>query len=307
MIYWLNNIDENDLSEVGSKSVNLAKIFKSNLEVPIGFVIPSSFYKSFISDLEIDDILKDLNVDDYENLRFVSRKIQLLVMDGVVDEEEIIDSYETLGADISKSGDQFVSLRLSPYSKLGESSYSSLKESFSNVKGKDDLLSHLKACYSSLFTTKLLYFRAKNNVDWKQIMLPVIVQVTVDADASGVVFCKNPSNNANEVVVEAVFGLGKGLEVTNPDVYLIDKSSNEIRGIKVNSKDVMFIKDFDSGKTISKQVPISKRNSQVLDDNLIQKLASFAKRAEALFGSPQRIEWALEKDKFLFLGSRNMK
>jgi phosphoenolpyruvate synthase/pyruvate phosphate dikinase len=69
----------------------------------------------------------------------------------------------------------------------------------------------------------------------------------------------------------------------------------------------MFIKDEESNKTISRQIPIGKRNSQVLEERFIKIISDLAARAERLFKTTQKFEWAFSKEKFYFLGSKPMK
>ena len=307
MIYWLNKIDDKDLNEVGFKALNLSKVFSTALNVPIGFVVPSSVYRSFIEKLKLDDVVDRIDVNDPEKLKFNARKIQLLIMRSQLNNEDIVDAYDTLSADnLSKKVKPFVSLRLSP-STADESVTSLLDASFHNIKGSVDVVEHVKACYASVFTAKNIYYLKKNNYDWRSISLPLIIQLTVDAVASGVAYCKNPSTDADEIVVEAVFGLGKGLELVSPDVYVVDKESNDIKEINVGEKTVSFVRDKVSGKTISKSLSGDRVSSQVLDDKFIDEIARIAKRVEKVFLSPQRVEWAFDGKKFFVLGSFGMK
>ena len=106
----------------------------------------------------------------------------------------------------------------------------------------------------------------------------VIVQELVDADVAGVAFTANPVTGADEVVIEAVAGLGERLvsgEATPQEWTIANTPATTAVGA-----------------------------SGPLDEAAARVVASWARQAAELFGSPQDIEWAIAGDRFSMLQSR---
>ena len=110
-----------------------------------------------------------------------------------------------------------------------------------NVKGKAKVITAVRACWASLFTARAIYYREKNNFDHDKVLISAIVQKMVDSEKSGVMFTVNPAtNNENEIVIEAVYGLGEMIVSgsANPDLYILDKKTREIKKIEVKKQSV---------------------------------------------------------------------
>ncbi len=307
MIYWLNNIKDTDKSEVGTNALTLSKIFKTALNVPIGFVIPSKTYFSFVHNLGIDSIMEGVDTENPDEIKFAARKIQLLIMEKNFSNDEIEDAYDTLSADnLSEKDSPLVSVKISPAVE-DEALTALLQEFFTDVKGAEELIKHVKACYSSIFTAKNILYLKKNNYDWKNISLPIVVQQSVDAEFSGIAYTKNPSSDADEVVIEAVFGSLEGLEKNSPDVYIVDKDSNELKQSNIGEKTLMFTRDKETGKTINKTLSDDKMKLQVMEERFTDEVARISKRVEKVLDGKQKVSWVFDGKQFFVVGSEPMK
>lgn len=122
------------------------------------------------------------------------------------------------------------------------------------------------------------YVEAKGiEVDWD---MAVIVQEMVPATAAGVAFSVHPVNGTEEVVVNAVSGLGD---------KLVDGSENA-------DSYTVFRNDILQRNLVGKE--------SVLTDGQILELAETAKAIEKSFGGPQDIEFAFEEDTLYILQTR---
>src|SRR5581483_4057044 len=82
---------------------------------------------------------------------------------------------------------------------------------FLNVKGETGVLEAVKACWASLWTVESVYMRQQLGIGVEQAAMAVIVQVMIEADASGVIFTEGPVSSQKDCfVVNAVWGLGEG-------------------------------------------------------------------------------------------------
>jgi len=94
------------------------------------------------------------------------------------------------------------------------------------------------------------------------------VQKMVDSEKSGVIFSKDPMNLEENVVIEAVFGLGEGIVSgrINPDHYVVKGSKAEeleIESIKTSDKKIAIVRS-SSGDNKTVKLTSEKTNEQVL-------------------------------------------
>ncbi len=322
-ISWFKEISKDNISIVGGKGANLGEMYNLGMSVPPGFIINADAYKDFIERTNIKDkitqILSGLNVENNEELQNKANEVQKLIIATEIPDdikEDIIDSYESMGITdektdasdlVKKTQDEFVAVRSSATAEdLPEASFAGQQATFLNVKGNDDLVKAVRACWASLFTARAIYYRVKNNFDHMQVLIAVVVQKMVNSDKAGITFSVNPSTNTeNEIVVEACFGLGEAIVSgsVNPDSYIVDKSSMEIKSKDIKEQEWAYVRD-ETGKTVKKTIIEDKRGIQILKDEEILGLAEIAKKLEEHYNKPQDIEWAIEGGKIYVVQTR---
>ncbi len=61
-VYWLDNVDQNNVAEVGGKNASLGEMLKhlisKNINVPLGFAITSNCYRKYLHDNYLIDLIK---------------------------------------------------------------------------------------------------------------------------------------------------------------------------------------------------------------------------------------------------------
>ncbi|HEX33043.1 MAG TPA: phosphoenolpyruvate synthase, partial [Candidatus Aenigmarchaeota archaeon] len=137
--------------------------------------------------------------------------------------------------------------------------------------------------------------------------LCAVVQVMVNAEKAGVAFSVNPAtNNEDEIVIEAAFGLGEAVVsgAVTPDLYIVDKKDMRIKSKTVSKKEFKIVRDIQTGKNVKVYLSDSQASSQVLSDEEIIKIASILRDIEKHYDFPQDTEWAIEGDKIYFVQSR---
>jgi len=324
-VKWFSELNKNSGNIAGGKGANLSEIYNLKVPVPPGFVVTAQAYDYFIKKAGIDDKIKEfLSRIDYENtkkLDEITKQIRDLIIKSKLPpemEEEIVDSYENLDVDksdfrkgtvhdILKSAAEpiFVAVRSSATAEdLAEASFAGQQDSFVNVKGKQNLIRHIKLCFASLFTSRATYYRQKKGFKHEQVSLAVVVQKMVDSDKSGVIFSKDPSYKKEETIVEAVFGLGEGIvsgKIT-PDTYRLS-SELEVLDKKIADKKIAITRDSGGNKEIVK-LREEKSKSQVLKEYEIKKLAEMALKLEEHYGKPQDVEFAIEGEEIYLVQTR---
>src|SRR3989338_3911060 len=227
--------------------------------------------------------------------------------------EEIVESYELLGMErkntdsLVHGNDVFVAVRSSATAEdLPTASFAGQQATFLNVKGKENIIKAVRACWASLFTPRAIYYRERNKFDHIKVFISVVVQVMVNAQKSGIMFTVNPAtNHAHEIVIEAVYGLGElivGGEV-NPDLYIVDKNKRDIKSIEIKKKIAGLFRN-EIGMNEKQTIPTEMQERQVLDQKQILELARLGKKLEDHYGLPQDIEWAIEQNQIFIVQTR---
>ena len=149
-VLWLSEVDKNDIPLVGGKGANLGELLRNEIPVPNGFVVDSRTFMEFIEKTgikeKIIEFLKDLKVEDTEQLNAVSKKIRELIESTPIPsdiEEEIKKAYRQL---CKEEGEEvYVAVRSSATAEdLPEASFAGQQETFLNVVGEEDLIDKVR-------------------------------------------------------------------------------------------------------------------------------------------------------------------
>jgi pyruvate,water dikinase len=312
-VKWFSEINKDSGLTAGGKGANLGEIYNLKVPVPPGFVITAQAYDYFIEKAgikeKINELLAEINYEDTLQLEEITKKIRELIVKSEFPKEmkdEILESYGYMdtkelenvkGAvvDILKnvSADIFVAVRSSATTEdLAGASFAGQQETFLNVKGNKELLQKVKECFASLFTSRATYYRNKKGFG-QTASLAVVVQKMIDSDKSGVIFSKDPSKKNDNVIIEAVWGLGEGIVsgAITPDNYVV--SEGKIIERKINEKKIAYTRNSGGTKETIKLTP-DKSKQQVLKDGEIKKLAEISLNLEKHYKKPQDIEFAIE-------------
>ena len=319
-IRWFSDLDKNSGKIAGGKGANLAEIYNLKVPVPPGFVVTAQAYDYFIKKAGLKDKIKNLLKEiDYEKTRQldeITKKIRELMINSKIPkemEEEILEAYDHLDVgefDVAKgsaldiinnaSEPIFVAVRSSATTEdLAEASFAGQQETYLNIKGEKELLDAIKRCFASLFTSRATYYRNKKGFKHEEASLAVVVQKMIDSNKSGVVFSKDPTFKNENVIIEAVWGLGEGIvsgRIT-PDKYIVSEGLEVIEKTIANKK--LAITRDSSGKHSIVKLTKEKSNQQVLKNHEIKKLAEIALKLEKHYKKPQDIEFAIDNEIYI--------
>ena len=161
---------------------------------------------------------------------------------------------------------------------LEGASFAGQYETILDVRGYDALVDAVRQCWASAFSARVAAYKSnKGQVD--KASMAVLVQILVNAEAAGVAFTANPvTGRRDETVVSAVRGLGERLVSGNasPDEWIINGS-----------------------EAIRNSAP-----EEAIDAAQAREIAKMARQAEAHFGSPQDVEWAIAHGRLFMLQAR---
>ena len=296
----LGDVSDSDLPLVGGKAGKLGELVRQGLPVPPGFVVTTEAYQSFLDATilkeEIPGALATLDLARPESVDAVSRRIR----DAFESTEFPPDLRHTLEAAFRAYSDQhevrFSAVRSSATAEdLEGASFAGLQETYLNVKGSDEVLAAIRRCWGSLFTPRVLVYRAKKGFDHAAVRLAVLVQKMVDSSVSGILFTRDPNTGENHMIIEAGWGLGEAIvggEVT-PDHYVVDGATQRVVQKQISEQTFRLVR-VEEGGNRKEDVPADDRQRQKLSDERIQRLASLARVIESHYRRPMDIEWCAD-------------
>lgn len=321
-IKWFSELSKADVKLVGGKGANLGEMSSLGMPVPPGFCITTKAYSYFLEETGLSEniykILNRLDIEDTKELEEAAQGIREMIEKAEMPkklEEEIIENYEALSTDsemfekasstalsILKKGYEplFVAVRSSATAEdSGAASFAGQQESFLNIKGKTAVIEAVMKCWASLFTARSVYYRIKKGFKHEQVLISVIVQKMINSEKSGVIFSQNPVGDNDNVVIEAVYGLGEGIVSgrISPDHYELSRDL-KIQEITPANKKIAITRN-SSGENEIVNLREEKSKSQVLNEKELKKLAEYSLELEEHYKKPQDIEFAIDSEIFI--------
>ena len=163
-----------------------------------------------------------------------------------------------------------------------------------NVHGVAAIAQAVAAVWRSAWSESALAYRRRVGAAGP-VRMGVVVQRLVAADVAGVLFTRNPITGADELVIEASWGLGEtvvqGLVV--PDLYRVARTG-EVVERRSGAKKVA-LRRLASGGTRAEPVEPGLVARLCLADSHLRALSQVALGCAEVFGrGPHDIEWAFE-------------
>ena len=243
LVSRLDQLGGADLPRVGAKAANLGKLCRAGLPVPPGFILTTDAYRLGLT-AEV--------------------------------EQALTIAWQSLGSDHA------CAVRSSATAEdLPQASFAGQQDSFLNVRGREPLLTAVRACWASLMSDRAVAYRRRNSIPGDSVAMAVLVQRMVSARCAGVIFTADPlTADPSRIVIEAVPGLGDAL---------VSGRATPHRAILRRADGRIFERSADS---------------DILTDTLLRELYRLAKQVEQVLGPNQDIEWAADDHHVWLLQSR---
>ena len=281
-----------DIKIVGGKALNLMKLKEFN--VPGGICITTEAYDLFLKknslQEKIEEILTSIDYDDTRSIEENSKKIRKIVLETEMPEEIL--------KEINAVNYKNVIVRSSSTAEdLPEASFAGQQETYINPL---DLERAVKKCWASLWTDRAISYRYNKNIK-KMPKIAVIIQEAIPCDISGVAFTKNPVNYEDEIVIEAVFGLGEALVSgkVHPDRYILDPNLN-LKKKEIGAKEYKVV----LSETGTERVKSEKK--ECLNRKMLKKIGETSTKIEKTFQKPQDIEFGIYRNEIYIFQSRDI-
>lgn len=298
-----------DAEEAGGKGANMGELVAANLPVPPGFVLLRGCYRDSMRaggvDAELSTVHREAlaTVADTPHLAELCERLQGLVHKaGVADalRDPLLAAYRALGSNA------VVAVRSSATGEDGrDASFAGMNATITNVSGEDALLDAVLRCWMSLFSPRVITYRASRDFTADPAMA-VVVQQMVDSEKAGVAFTADPSNGAQDrVVIEGAFGLGEVVvsgEV-EPDTYIVSKETLGVLDTRIGHKAFKIVRGPD-GHDKPVDLDDAQAYARVLDADELRSIAELAIATERHNGCPQDTEWAISDGKTYLVQAR---
>ena len=152
MVIDFSKISKNDVMTAGGKGANLGEMVSAGINVPSGFVVTADEYKEFLRINGLEEIFeKELTEADKDEVKLLkaAEKFRALIKKGKLSENlinEVKTAYKNLGENIR------VAVRSSATAEdLPDASFAGQQETYLNVRGTDEVVDKIIACYASLW------------------------------------------------------------------------------------------------------------------------------------------------------------
>ncbi|HUW65223.1 MAG TPA: PEP/pyruvate-binding domain-containing protein, partial [Spirochaetia bacterium] len=295
----------------GGKGWNLARLVRYGFNVPAGGVLVVGAYQRFWEENNLRedtvDVGRYVTVDNAgaAETEFKLSRLRERIQGGRVAgpvQEELFAGLEAAGI-----LDQPVAVRSSASAEdTPGTSFAGIHESFLNVRGRDDILSAVKGCYASLWTSRAVAYRRKMKIADDAVLPAVVIMAMVEAVAAGVAFTCDPRTGRRDlVVISANFGLGESVVsgAVEPDEYRVNHLW-EIAEVKVGRKEGRTVTQPEGGTGF---VRAASPAGQVLSRPDITRLGRLVLRVFDAFGcgeEHQDVEWVFDGNSFVVVQAR---
>jgi pyruvate,water dikinase len=298
-----------DAEEAGGKGANMGELVAAGLPVPPGFVLLRSCYLDSMHAAGVQSELAALHrqalaeVNDISRLTELSEWMQALVVKaGVTDviRQLVVTAFRGLGTSA------VVAVRSSATGEDGaDASFAGMNATITNVSGDEELLDAVVRCWTSLFSARVISYRASRGFTGEPAMA-VVVQQMVNSEKAGVAFTADPSTGAQDrVVIEGAFGLGEVVVsgAVEPDTYIMSKETLTPLDIRVGHQAFKIIRGVD-GHDTAVDLDGAEADARVLTDDELRSIAELAIATERHNGCPQDTEWAMAEGEIYLVQAR---
>ncbi len=264
--------------------------------VPPGVVVTAGAFRYFLEAGELrsklDARLRRVTPSRPDEMAELSSEMRHLILSAQVP-EDIAEPLRRAATELAPAGKGLLAVRSSALAEDGQVSFAGQYESILSVT-PGDVVSAYKQVLASKYSPRALTYRIANGLSDEETSMAVLVMPMIDPRSAGVLYTLDPGGLVRGREAMGVYAsTGLGTAVVGGGV--IPESILLSRGKPPRVLDRVENDALQAGP------------EPVLDDEGAERLAAFGLRLEKLFGGPQDVEWALDKEGKLFiLQSRNM-
>ncbi|MBI5515308.1 MAG: phosphoenolpyruvate synthase [Deltaproteobacteria bacterium] len=308
VVLALSAVGRGDLGRVGGKGASLGQRLRDGFPLPDGFVVTAEAYRRFVAEAGLQDALEaQLSADDVSRAEpqaceRASAALRAAFLRAAIP-PALADALREAWAGL---GGGPVAVRSSATAEdLPDASFAGQQETILGVRGEAALLAAVRACWSSLWTSRAIAYRVRQGFDHGEVSLAVVVQRMVEPEAAGVLFTTDPVTGRDEMVLNAAYGLGEVVVSgwVTPDLWRLARADGKVLEHRLGSKERRVVSD-PAGGTRAEEVPEALRAAPCLPPEALGALHALGLKVEAAEGVAQDIEFAWAEGRVVLLQSR---
>ncbi|MDW7772365.1 MAG: PEP/pyruvate-binding domain-containing protein [Desulfobulbaceae bacterium] len=290
--------------QTGGKGLHLCQLKNVlGLPVPEGFIISTSAFHFFMKEnnlrSRINSLLSHVDVRSRESLSAAAAQLTAMVEEAEVPERLAKEIGKTAAALAERTGSGLLAVRSSA---VGEDSAISFAGQYESILGvdQDRLLAAYKQVLAAKYSAKAIYYRINAGFIDEDTPMAVLVLKMIEAGLSGVVTSRGASSGSveEEVVIHYTEGLG--------DKLVGGRCTPATLVVRPDTDGFTVAETRPGGGTAGSSGPASPecpggKSSVRIAEKLALQLASWARRIELFFQTPQEIEWSSDRRGGLFL------
>lgn len=293
LIMDLKDVRRDDADLVGSKMATLGELAgRLGLPIPDGFVVCSSAYDVLMGQNRlrewITQQLQSAPMDDLETLYEVSRDIQQTILSRSLPEDlsNALDM-ALAGLQCDHGPGLLLAVRSSALGEDGPHlSFAGQYKTELNVP-LSDVPEAVKRVIAAKYSARAIAYRHNHGLRDEDIRMCVGCMSMVRAQASGVVYSRDPGHpRAERVFINAAPGLGHQVVdgSVSPRAYVLGRGEEGWRELEASAQP--------EPAPPTEAAP----GPELLTSEQVDRLATLSRELEQAFGTAQDVEWALDQD-----------
>jgi pyruvate,water dikinase len=274
--------------------------------VPGGIALTFLAYEKFLEENGLRGLIAGLaaEIDASGDVDRISAEIRKAIFSGRLQPGKGVGK-EILEALQAGDGSRWA-VRSSAVQEDGDdAAFAGAAESFLFVK-PEEILAKVVENWASFWLPRGIRYRMGRGLRGADIRPATLIQEMSPADASGVIFTRDPVSSADEIVINASYGLGEGVVsgAAASDSYTVLKDGTEAELPHIARKRWMIVEDPGPKGTRLAPVPTALRGRRVLTREQTRRLALIAAALERRFGRPMDIEFSIDRGRIVILQAR---
>ena len=269
----LSEVVLGDLAHLGRKAANLGELTGAGFPIPPGFAIESNAFVAFVEETGLREDLDSTAAEIRTAIETTPIPVELRAA--------ILERYRELQGGCEPA---IVAVRSSTAAAAPHG------ETFLCVRQIEAVLHAVRGCWASLLSP--------HAIPEHDEPVAVVIQQQIDATRSGVIVTTDRQHDEGLLLVEAAYGLGESVlqGLVSPDVFTVDSETLRILAREVHYKATLIEQAPPDGGTRRRPEIGPQASCPALLDREVRTLATLGKRIEEHYGTPQIVEWALDRD-----------
>jgi pyruvate, water dikinase len=292
------------VDRVGPKAATLAQLRRAGLPVPDALCLTAEAYRRQLALADVEQTAHQVEPSaDDSHARRLALRIRLALAQ-VPLAAPVATALDQAWDRLTGEGNGQLAVRSSALCEgAASASFAGQFETFLGVNNRPDLMTAVRACWASLWSTRALRYMRAYEIDPAQTAMPVLIQSLVNAESAGGAFSLSPEE---QIVLTGTWGLGSAVaqgEVV-PDRYLLRRDAS-VATVEPGKKEHLVIATGVGPEW--RAVARERVQAPCLTEADASRLGRLVLEAESALGSAVELEWAKDERGFWVVQARPLR